>query len=234
MKIAKTTNVNPTDLNYDHYTRSQYDRDIVNAIPFHKEIHLQLADYITKHFASNCAAEIIDLGTGTALTSAVIRSILPQAHFDLIDFSKQMLSGAKKKMGTKNIRYILADFATLKFDKKYDIAVTVIGLHHQTVSGTKKLFKKIYHNLKPGGILIIGDLVTYTDKNKAALNNALHYKHLVDKATNEKVLTEWAHHHMYLNDLKPLEDQIHWMKDVGFKIVWQFNKWNTALIIGKK
>ncbi len=234
MKIAKTTNVNPADLNYDRYTRSQYDRDIVNAIPFHKEIHLKLAQYVKKHFDPGKSCKVIDLGAGTALTSAVIKTVLPQAHFDIVDFSQQMLAGAKKKMGEKNTTYILADYAAMQFTKKYDIAVTVIGLHHQTTAGTKRLIRKIYKNLNQGGVFIVGDLVTYQDKNLAALNNALHYKHLVDKASSQKVLTEWAYHHMFLNDLKTLEDLLLWLTQAGFKVDFQFNQFNTVLIIAKK
>lgn len=234
MQKAKTTNVNPTDLNYDHYTKSQYDRDIVNAIPFHKEIHLEMNEYIAKNFDTKAKLEVIDLGAGTALTSAVIRTVLPNAHFDIVDFSKQMLDGAKKRMGKKNTTYYLADYADMKFAKKYDIIVAVIGPHHQTVNGMKKLIKKIYRSLKPGGVFILGDLVTYRDQNIAALNNALHFHHLVEKAVNKKVLTEWAYHHMFLNDLKPLEDQLQWIEDAGFEIVKKSHQFNTALVIGKK
>ena len=234
MKISKTTNVKPADLNYDHYTRNQYDRDIVNAIPFHKEIHMQIADYVVAHFPEDKPLAVADMGAGTALTSAVIKSVLPRARFDIVDFSRQMLKGAKKKMGTKNTHYILADYAAMKFDKKYDIIVMVIGLHHQTAAGAKALIKKVYRNLNNGGIFILGDLVTYTDKNKAARCNALHYKHLADNASNEKVLTEWAYHHMFLNDLKTLENYLKWTREAGFRIDWKFNRLNTALIIGKK
>jgi len=49
-QLAQTTNVKPSDLNYDHYTTNKYDQDIINSIPYHKELHEHLIGYIKKHF----------------------------------------------------------------------------------------------------------------------------------------------------------------------------------------
>ena len=81
---------------------------------------------------------------------------------------------------------------------------------------------------------MFGDLVTYKNKYQAALNNAKHYKHLVDKSTDEKTLSEWAYHHQFLNDLSPIEDQIDWLEKIGFKVDKKFLQFNTALLICKK
>ncbi len=229
----KTTNVKASQLNYDKYSADKYDKDIVNSIPFHREIHDEIVKYIERlNISKNY--HVLDLGVGTAITSRIIKDILPKSEFDLVDFSKQMLDGARKKMGNDNINYIMGDYSKISFDKKYDIIVSVIGIHHQNIIGKKKLFKKIFALLKPGGIFIFGDLVTYRDKNIAALNNAKHYKHLVDKSTDDKTLSEWAFHHMFLNDLSPIEDQIDWLKICGFKVYKKFLGLNTALLICKK
>ena len=97
-----TTNVKSAQLNYDKYTANKYDRDIVNSIPFHRQIHSLIAKCIKK-FNRNLEYRILDLGAGTAITSRIIRDILPKATFDLVDFSRQMLDGAKKKMGKKRV-----------------------------------------------------------------------------------------------------------------------------------
>ncbi len=234
MKISKTTNVKPSDLNYDRYTRNQYDRDIAHVIPAHKELHECLLKFLLKKYPTTQALNILDLGTGTAITSALVRNKFPNATFDLVDFSKQMLAGARQRMGPKNVRYILGDFSLLKFDHTYDVVMTVIGAHHQTSVGIRRLFKKMSKQIQSGGFLVIGDLVTFKDKYKAAFNNAKHYHHLVERASNNKVLAEWAHHHQFLNDLKTIEDYCQWLRDAGFKVVYQFNQWNTALLIAQK
>lgn len=229
-----TTNVKPSDLNYDKYSTDKYDMDIINSIPYHKELHEHIMSFVKNNFDKNKDYEILDLGTGTGITAKLIQDFLQKAKIDVVDFSEQMMAGAKKKLGDKNVRYIFGDYSTLEFDKQYDIVVSVIGLHHQNTEGKQKMFGKIYSALKQGGVFIFGDLVTHSDKYKAAHNHALHYHHLVEHATDEKTLTEWAHHHMYLNDLAPVEDQIQWLTKTGFQVKQDFLKMNTALLLCSK
>jgi len=224
------TNVKPSELNYDQYEADKYDRDIVNVIPFHKELHEHITDFITSHFDAEKGYDVVDLGTGTGITAKLIQDLLPKVNIDAVDFSEQMMGGAKAKLGEKNVRYLVGDFADMDFDRQYDIVIAVIGVHHQDTEGKKKLFTKIYSMLKPGGVFIFGDLVTYADKYEAAKNEALHYHHLVEHATDEKSLAEWAHHHQFLNDLAPIENQIEWLSQVGFKVQKDFLKIQTALL----
>jgi len=233
-KISKTTNVQASQLNYDKYSSQKYDRDITNSIPFHREIHKHIIRFISENFDKNKEYAILDLGVGTGITSKVILDLLPNSKIDAVDFSKQMLSGAKRKLGQKNVNYLLGDYSKMNFSKKYDIIVSVIGLHHQNQEGKKRLFKKIHSILNNHGIFIFGDLVTYRNKHLAALNNALHFHHLAEKSTDKKTLAEWAYHHMFLNDLSPIEDQIDWLKRAGFSVKKNFLIWNTALLICKK
>lgn len=229
-----TTNVRPEQLNYDKYASSRYDRDIVLTIPFHTEIHKLIKKFIIANYKVQDKLGVLDLGAGTGITSKLITGLLPNSNLTVVDFSKKMLGGARKKLGIKNIRYLLGDYSKLNFTVKYDIVVSVIGIHHQNTSGKKKLFKKIFKLLKPNGVFIFGDLVTYKDKEKAALNQALHLYNLVKNATNKKMLTEWAYHHLYLNDLAPIENQLKWLNGFGFKTNLKFLKFNTALVICTK
>ncbi len=230
----KTTNVKASDLNYDKYSSDKYDQDIINSIPYHKELHEHISDYIKSSFDKNKEYHILDLGTGTGITAKLIQNLLPQSKIDAVDFSEHMLDGAKNKLGSKNVRYIIGDYSNIKFDKKYDIIISVIGIHHQNTVGKKKLFKKIYSLLNKNGVFIFGDLVTYKDKYEIAKNNALHYHHLVKHSADKKTLTEWAYHHMFLNDLSPIQDQIEWLSRLGFIVRKDFLKINTALLICNK
>lgn len=228
------TNVQSWQLNYDRYATDKYDQDIVNSIPFHHELHDQIASFIQNKYNQEKRYTFLDLGAGTGITAKLIQGLLPHAEIDVVDFSKQMLDGARKKLGKKHVRYILGDYTKLKLEKGYDLVVSVIGIHHQDNRGKQKLFQKIYSLLNHGGVFIFSDLVTYKKQQEAALNNALHYHYLVEHSTDEKTLKEWAHHHMFLNDLAPVEDQIEWLKKAGFKVKKAFLKWNTALLICTK
>jgi ubiquinone/menaquinone biosynthesis C-methylase UbiE len=156
---------------------------------------------------------------------------LPHAQIDVVDFSPRMVEYARKRLGHKNVSYILGDYSKIRFTNTYDIIISVIGVHHQNTAGKKRLFKKIYNLLSQHGVFIFGDLITYRNPRVAALNHALHYHHLVKMTKSPKTLTDWAYHHLYLNDLAPIEDQEQWLKAAGYHVKIAFIKMNTALLI---
>jgi cysteine desulfurase/selenocysteine lyase len=230
-----TTNVRPDSLNYNSYTGNQYDRDIARAIPFYAELHEEIVKFVRRTYSTNDSLRILDLGVGTGITSKLLRDIFPNASFDVFDFADNMLESARKRLGSDRVQYICADYAEHTFeDNAYDIVVTVIGLHHQNTQGKKNVLKKIHATLKPGGVFILGDLVTHQDKEDVALNQAKHFHHLVDNAVDEQTLREWAYHHLYLNDLAPKEDLYAWIQETGFETDILLQKINTCLLVGKK
>jgi len=231
----KTTNVKASNLNYDHYETDKYDNDIERVIPGHKKMHKEI-EMIVKTFKNNHVInKIADLGTGTGLTAEMIMKLVPNANLTANDFSKKMIMGAKNRLSRFKVDYVFGDFSEINIGKNFDIILTVIGLHHQNTEGKKKVLKKIFNSLNEGGLFILGDLVTYKNKQEAALNDALHFAHMVRNAEDEKSLKEWAYHHKFLNDLAPMEDQIKWLKEAGFKrISVKYQYLNTALIIAYK
>ena len=48
----KTTNVNPNDLNYDHYAMEKYDADILRVIPGHEDLHKEI-EKVVKEYSKN-------------------------------------------------------------------------------------------------------------------------------------------------------------------------------------
>ncbi len=231
----KTTNVKADNLNYDHYATGKYDADIRRVIPGHEDLHKEIENFVTDYTKSNKISRVADLGIGTGLTSERILKLTPDAELIAIDFSDQMIEGAKKRLASYNVKYRFGDYSEINFGENFDIVTSVIGIHHQNTGGKKKVFKKVYDSLKKGGVFMFGDLVTYRDKEEAAYNDAKHYALMVKNAEDEKSLREWAYHHKFLNDLAPIEDQIKWLKAVGFKhVTVTFQYLNTALIIAEK
>jgi len=228
------TNVSPSALNYDHYPMSQYDRDIVRSIPGHREVHECIDAIVQRDLTTN--PRVLELGVGTGLTAKRILQQFPHADYTAIDFSQTMLQGAREKLGNYSVQFILGDYSIIDLPQHNDLVVSVLSIHHQATDEDKKrLFQRIYDSLKDAGQFIFGDLVTYRNPVEAAVNEALHVHHLVEKAADEQSLREWAHHHKFLNSLAPLESQREWLYDAGFKAVdVVFKKFNTALVYAKK
>ncbi len=231
-----TTNVKPEELNYDHYATEKYDDDIVRSIPGHEELHRHIDKIVEEDFRGRKALRILELGVGTGLTAERILRKIPNAQYTAIDFSEQMLAGSRRRLSQYDVTFVNGDYSQIELPEDNDFVVSVVGIHHQETDDDKKrLFQRIYDSLNDTGSFIFGDLVTYRNPEEAALNEARHFHHLVENAQEEDSLKEWAHHHKSLNKLAPLEDQVEWLREVGFrevKVVYQ--KFNTALIYATK
>ena len=227
------TNVKPDELNYDHYETEKYDDDIIRSIPGHEELHRHI-DQLVESLPER--PKILELGVGTGLTAERILRKRPNAHYTAVDFSEQMLTGASRRLSQYDITLVNGDYSQIELPHNNDIVVSVVGIHHQeTDEDKKRLFQRIYDSIKDTGAFIFGDLVTYRTEEEAALNEARHFHHLVENAQDEDSLREWAHHHKFKNSLASLEDQVDWLREVGFrevKVIYQ--KFNTALIYAEK
>ena len=227
------TNVKPDELNYDRYETKKYDDDIIRSIPGHEELHRHI-DQLVESLPEQ--PKILELGVGTGLTAERILRKRPNAHYTAVDFSTQMLTGARQRLSKYNATFVNGDYSQIGLPESNDLVVSVVGIHHQETDDDKKrLFQRIYDTLNDTGAFIFGDLVTYRNEEEAALNEARHFHHLVENAQDEDSLREWAHHHKELNKLAPLEDQVDWLREVGFrevKVVYQ--KFNTALVYAEK
>jgi len=230
------TNVRPDELNYDHYDTRKYDEDIIRSIPGHVELHQHIDQIVQRDYVPRGKAKVLELGVGTGLTAERILRKLPNADYTAVDFSEQMLAGARRRLSQYDVTFVNGDYSQIDLPNDNDLVVSVVGIHHQETDKDKKyLFQRVYNSLNETGAFIFGDLVTYRNYGEAALNEERHFHHLVENAQDEDSLKEWAHHHKHLNKLAPLEDQIEWLREVGFrevKLVYQ--KFNTVLIYATK
>src|SRR3989338_3826422 len=230
------TNVKPDELNYDHYETKKYDDDIVRSIPGHEELHRHIDQIVQRDYISREKTKVLELGVGTGLTAERILRQIPNAEYTAVDFSEQMLAGARRRLSQYKIKFVNGDYSQIELPRNNDLVVSVVGIHHQETDADKKsLFQRIYDSLNETGAFIFGDLVTYRNSEEATLNEARHFHHLVENAQNEESLREWVHHHKFLNKLAPLEDQVEWLRGVGFREVTAvYQKFNTALIYARK
>jgi tRNA (cmo5U34)-methyltransferase len=227
-------NVRAGELNYDHYSMERYDRDIRMAIPGHREVHKRIGKRVKKEFEGK-KVKVLELGIGTGLTAETILQQLPDSDYTGIDYSETMLKNAKRKLAKYNPKLVLKDYSINRLPGNNDLVVSVISIHHQRSDKDKKeLFKKVFDSLSEKGIFIWADLVTSRDREEFALNEYLHCHHLVEKAPSRKALREWAFHHKFMNSCAPLEDQIDWLRQAGFKETVAFRKFTTALVFCRK
>lgn len=115
-------------------------------------------------------ANILEIGTGTG---AFARAASPKCGRVLAtDVSEAMLTVAKEKaaaQGVSNVDFVLGGFLTGDFpDSSFDAVVSSLALHHLPDVWKAEALARICRALKPGGILVLVDVVFKCDGGEMA------------------------------------------------------------------
>ena len=152
-----------------------YDRQITSSLPYYGEFAIQIRDILDLHRTvkaetgtepEDAAMEWLDLGCGTGILEEKMLAVYPDTHFTLLDPAENMLAQAKARFRNKDFEYICAPSQGLPLmENRFDVATAVqshMYLHMEERPGT---LKRIYDDLKPGGIFI--NIETFVDEDPA-------------------------------------------------------------------
>ena len=136
-----------------------HDRARRKLVPCFDDFHRTALDLLP--FAADARFEVLDLGAGAGLLSAMIAEMFPKAQLTLFDLTPEMLTIARQRLKPlgKRVRFVTADFAAAASSKSYDAVVSALALHHLPDSGKRHLFADIFKYLTPGGVFINADQV---------------------------------------------------------------------------
>ncbi|NLV27909.1 MAG: class I SAM-dependent methyltransferase [Methanomicrobiales archaeon] len=179
---------------------------------------------------------ILDIGAGTGLLSMFVLKKFPHATITLMDFAKNMLEIARKRFsGNNNINYIVTDYSKSDIGGPYDIVCSALSIHHLISEDKKKLFKKIYSALNPGGIFVNadqseGETPYFSNRYQAYWNDFL-----MSGSFNEPERLEILRRRCEMDQNEKLSDQIRWLSNAGFSDVDVVYRNRTFLVtVGKK
>lgn len=150
-----------------HRIREEFDR-IALVTGSHESAGDVHYNYLLRHLPPRCERALeIGCGAGkfTRLLAARAESVVA------VDLSPQMIRLAREQSANDaNIEYVLDDVMRLSLaSRSYDCVVSIATLHHLPLS---EALSKMKDALKPGGVLIIHDLVAddgFLDLIKSAL-----------------------------------------------------------------
>ena len=136
-----------------------YDRARRKLVPCFDDFYRTALELIP--FAPDDRFEVLDLGAGTGLLSAMVAEAFPKAKLTLFDLTPEMLMIARQRLKPlgKRVRFVTADFAAAAPSKSYDAVVSALAIHHLPDSGKRHLFGDIFKYLTPGGAFINADQV---------------------------------------------------------------------------
>lgn len=211
---------------------SDYDSQRRKLIPCFDDFY-SIAVSITE--TDNVNPDILDIGAGTGLLSSFILGKIPGANMTLIDISEKMIDVAKRRFKDKqNVTYIIADYTKYQFNKKYDIVVSSLSIHHLTDKEKKQLYANIYSILNPNGVFVNADQVLGSTTFIETLYKKDWYFKVVNSGLSEEEIAA-AYERTKLDKMATLEDQLTWLKEIGFLDVDCIYKYyNFAVLFGRK
>jgi tRNA (cmo5U34)-methyltransferase len=192
-------------------TAATYDADRARLIPCYDAFYRRTTDLIP-----GGAKHVLDLGAGTGLLSAFVRSWYPDAHIHLIDVSAPMLERARVRLAADtNVSFEVADYATVPLGDNYDAIVSALSIHHLDHPAKKALFAKIFAALRPGGVFVNAEQVAGPTP---ALND-FYQKLWLQQVREAQATPAQIADSLYRQQddhCASVEDQLHWMREAGF------------------
>lgn len=169
---------------------------------FIREKYFELLDEVVSFMDLSPDLKILDIGIGTGfLTEKMPIGIQVYG----IDISSKMMRVLKKKKLNVKLKY--GSFLNIPFkDNSFNRIVSTYAFHHIPYEYQKSAFDEMNRALKPGGFLVIGDLMF---KNKSSKNELRSYlKHLGKNDTVANIDEEY---------FAFIKDSSAYLKNIGFK-----------------
>jgi len=179
--------------------------------------------------------KLLDLGAGTGLFSALVKSAFPECQITLTDISADMLEKAKERFfGVEGFSFIEHDYINEEILGKFDVVVSGLSLHHSTESELASVFGKVYSCLKKGGTFINADqILGRTPEIEKKYEEAWLKQAKLKGCTEEEVRIALAR--MKSDKTLPLSKQISLLEGEGFNDVncW-YQYYRYAVYSGSK
>jgi tRNA (cmo5U34)-methyltransferase len=210
-----------------------FDKTILKLIPHYTEMIDALVMSIP--FKKDERINVIDLGCGTGTVARKIKDVFPNAKISCLDIAENMINLARQKLGGKTDCYV-GDFYKFEFDKKYDVIVSSLALHHLADDEDKKLFyRKIYNALNNNGVFYNADVVLGSNDRLQELYLAK-WKAFMNKTVSlDEIENRWMVNYRTEDRPARLMNHIAWLRDIGFDdvdVVWKY--YNFAVYGGAR
>jgi ubiquinone/menaquinone biosynthesis C-methylase UbiE len=198
------------------------------------------------HFAPRQPGRVLDLGAGDAILLATVLEAFPQASGVAVDFSTLMLEQARERLARFGQRAAIveADLQTAVWKDTvpgpFDAVVSGFAIHHLPHERKRELYREIYNMLPEGGVFLNAEHVASPAPRVEEIFNDAMTEHLYERrrARGEAVTREQVHKDFLerpdraANILASVEEQSHWLREIGFRDVDCFWKYYELAIFG--
>ena len=187
-------------------------------------------------YSTDAETEILDLGAGTGLLSAMVAQAYPQATFTLVDIAGKMLEQAKQRFATEpdRFRFQVMDYAQEPLPANYHVIMSAMSIHHLTDADKLALFDRVCDHLHSGGIFINADPILGDTPAIQRFYHDTWLRKVKEQGVSQTDLSA-ALERMKEDKCTPLDIQLAWLRQVGLQDVhcW-YKNYGVAVYSGRK
>lgn len=194
---------------------STYDSERRRLIPCFDEFYGTVGELIARMSPS---PRILDLGAGTGILSAAIIDRVPTARLHLLDASSDMLQQASKRLSGREFQVTVQPLDADIPAGPYDAIVSALAIHHLDDDAKRRLYTRILAALTTGGLFINAEQVLGGSSRLRTLFEAVHLDRARALGSSDAEITG-AIHRMSYDQCSTADDQIRWLKEIGFEDV---------------
>ncbi len=179
--------------------------------------------------------DILDVGAGTGLLTAFLRTKHPRGRFTLIDLSGEMLRGAEKRFAAaEGIFLVAGDYTVSELGGPYDAVVSSLSIHHLPHRDKWDLYGRVYRSLKDGGIFINGDQFAAPDEETETMYQR-EWRRRIESSGLERGEIDAAYERMKLDRPATVDENLEALGRAGFiQTGLAYRYYNFGVIHGRK
>ncbi len=204
----------------------EFDKVVLNLIPHYEDMINALVMAIP--FDNDFPITAIDVGCGTGTVAQKVKERFPFAKITCLDFAENMIQMAKVKLEHyKDISYILCDFSEFEFDKKYNVVVSSLSLHHLG-KDKRQFYQKVFNNLNSGGVFYNADVVIGSSEYLEELYLKNWKDYMAQSISDEEINKKWLGRHRKDGNPEKLCVHLKYLEEIGFTnidVIWKYYKY---------
>lgn len=159
---------------------------------------------------------ILDIGAGTGLLSEHVLQKFPTANLALLDESAEMLAKAQIRLEQYKPKVFVQAMTSTLPSEKFHAVISSLAIHHLSNKDKKDLFKRVFDILEPGGIFINAEQILGETPWQQSLFEETHLDGARALGSSEEEI-QAAVERMSYDKCSPLQEQILWLKEIGFE-----------------